>query len=664
MDLGILIAIQWMTSQPTTVAPRPAATSSTGIDGAMERVVITGSRRAERLADTVTLTEVIPRSEIEASGAEDLAEILEGHPGVQIVRSFAGAGIRLQGLDPEKTLILVDGQRLNGRIDGTLDLSRITAERIERVEIIKGAASSLYGSDALGGVVNIVTRDADVGTSASVRATQGLLQSTNGFDLDGPTTTDVTAYVSQRGETYTVSLTGGFHRQSAFDLSPQDVGTSGSQLDSGTIEGMFELRPSERFRVSLRADYHRRALAGVDVGPELPDATDNPFRSADQTAVFDRRNDTQTVSATLKPVFQLTDRQRLTLSAHFSRFRDDFEYDQRGQDAQDRFQNTVDDTIQTIAQHDWQVSDRVVVVSGMEGLVERLSTQRIEGGQQSRFRWSGFGQLTLQPVDDLRLVPGVRTDLDTQFGDYTAPKISARWDPHPDVVTRASVGYGFRAPSFRDQFLTFENPAAGYVVVGNPDLQPEESRSISASVEVRGPQRTRLRFEYYRNDVTNLIAFLPGSDPAPGQPQRFTNDNIDQAVTTGAEVTADWRFRPWLQLEFAYTFLRARDRTSDRPLDGRAPHRFTARWLARHRPWGLQAWVRATAVSSRPFFVGEDESERVDAPAYATVDVRVEQRLSRWASVFVGGDNLANAGDPQFLPLQPRGFYAGASGRY
>jgi outer membrane receptor protein involved in Fe transport len=126
--------------------------------GELDVVVVTGSKMEEKLSDAVTQVEVITRAQIEDTPAENAADLLEEQHGIQVNRSFSGAGVRIQGFDNKHVLILIDGERQVGRIDGVIDLTRIPADLIEQIEIVKGPSSSLYGSDAMGGVINIITR--------------------------------------------------------------------------------------------------------------------------------------------------------------------------------------------------------------------------------------------------------------------------------------------------------------------------------------------------------------------------------------------------------------------------------------------------------------------------------------------------------------------------
>ncbi|HBS06134.1 MAG TPA: hypothetical protein DEA96_14295, partial [Leptospiraceae bacterium] len=101
-------------------------------------IVVTGDKRPRPISESITRTEVVDRKEIEEQGARNLSDVLRNHPGIEVREGIRGQEIRMQGLDPEYVLILIDGDRVTGRIDGAIDLSRIKAEEIERIEIIKG----------------------------------------------------------------------------------------------------------------------------------------------------------------------------------------------------------------------------------------------------------------------------------------------------------------------------------------------------------------------------------------------------------------------------------------------------------------------------------------------------------------------------------------------
>ena len=125
----------------------------------LDQVVVTAARREQRLADAVPSIEVIGRADIERSGASDLASVLTEQSGIVLQGGHpAGAGAMLQGIGSERVLVLLDGQPMTGRLSGVFDISRIPVSVVERVEVMKGPQSTMYGTEAMGGVINIITR--------------------------------------------------------------------------------------------------------------------------------------------------------------------------------------------------------------------------------------------------------------------------------------------------------------------------------------------------------------------------------------------------------------------------------------------------------------------------------------------------------------------------
>src|SRR5690606_29181295 len=210
-----------------TNAPAGAAADEPAV--ADEIIVVTGTRVETPLAASPVVTEVVDRAHIEESGAETVADALATRPGLWLERTLGGTAISMQGLGPKYVLVLVDGQRQLGRVDGTIDLERFPAGAIEQIEIVRGPGSALYGSDALGGVVNLVTRAPD--------EERGEL----GLRVDHRGATDLVAAVA-----------GGRGRW------------SGAAYDDAHADVHGRYRHGEDWRVDVTGGYQRRALAGVD----------------------------------------------------------------------------------------------------------------------------------------------------------------------------------------------------------------------------------------------------------------------------------------------------------------------------------------------------------------------------------------------------------------
>lgn len=612
------------------------ATATTA--GPTDTVVVTGRRSAQLLEASTTAVEAIDRQTILASGAENAAEALEAHPGVVIGRSFRGAGAEIRGFDANRVLVLVDGQRVAGRKDGQIDLSRYPAENIERIEVVKGAGSALYGSDALGGVINIITRKPDKGgVEGDAHASFG-----------NRTTIDAGGMVGGRWDKATARLTAGYHRRDAYRLDPDSVATDGSAVSRFQGEANGDVQITDGISVEGRAGYTFTELDGVE--------------SNAAGAVFDTRNRTETFDASLQPKFRIGAGQ-LSLRGYLSMYRDQFIRDQRNSGRLDSSSETNERLYSGVAQLDGEWFDDHFITVGVDALYEELESDRLSDGYADRGRVALFAQDDWQILGEpkLAVVPGVRMILDTQFGAHFVPKVAVRYDPVDFVVLRASYGHAFRAPSFRELLLEFENINAGYVVVGEPSLQPERSRSYDLGATVQLPGKVSLSTTLYRNDLRDMITVSLVDDPGVGT-MRFSYVNLARAYTQGIEsgVTVG----PWYGVDVALTYvlMDTKDLEEDRPIEGRAKHRGTFQLRYRLDSIGLSMLARGSFNGTRLFYPSEDET--IEADPYVLVDLRVQQEIWDHFSAFAGIDNLLDTGDPDYLAIPPRLFYAGLNARY
>ena len=602
-------------------------------------IVITGSRTQRRVGDATVATEVISRRDIIASGAETLADLLEEHPGADVSRSFRGAGLRLQGLDEKHVLILMDGERTGGRIGGALDLSRVPVSTIERVELVKGPSSALYGSDAMGGVVNVITRGTRRARELEGKATLG----TYGMvDLSGRF-----GFKDKNRNTRTFV---GWHRIDAYDLQPEDEATTGSAYSMGHVSSRNAYRFNDLLTLISRLGYLQRDQKGVDAN--------------NAGAVFDRRNLTENAQISLEPRFRFGDAHLLKFVGSYRYFRDQYVYDQRLSSEQDQDQETREQLAQLSVQYNRKVNAKHRFIVGSDLFFEELKTVRLLKGEGTRYRGALFLQDEWSPRSSttsmLRLVPGYRFDFDSDFGLQQTPKFALRYDPSKRLKLRASYGKGFRAPDFKELLLIFENPSAGYVVEGNPDLKAETSNSGNMSAEIMLGASVWWFANVFHNEIARLINTERVDDPNAAGTQRYSYVNVDAAFTQGVETRARWRWSRSLILESGYTLTNARNRTLARELSGRARHRATFDLRYRYRPWALRLTTRGSWVGRRPFY--ESDGLRYADP-YVRMGLRASKKWGKNTTFFAGVENLLNEGDPNYLPIQPRTLSAGVSGR-
>jgi outer membrane receptor for ferrienterochelin and colicins len=611
----------------------------------VDAIVVTGARSERRLADTPVATEVITRQELEESGADSVADVLEDYSGVQIERSFAGAGVSMQGLAPQYVLVLVDGERVMGRTNGIVDLSRLRVEDIERIEIVRGPSSALYGSDAIGGVINVITRRAgedEIELEAS--AAYGTLNQVDGSALGAVHLGD-----------WSARLSAGYHRRDAFDLDENDQSTDGGRFDEVHVAGNggYDV---EGVELELRAEYLYRDSASID--------------STAAGAVFDRSSRTETLTMGASSEFEIDGPEiKLGTDLYYSLFRDQFLSDQRGSNALDQFQETVEHLVQASVILEAIAGESHLLTIGGDAIYESLASERLEGGSGDRWRGALYAEDEWTMVEEplASVVPGIRVDADSQFGWHVTPKVALRVDPIEEIALRISYGVGYRAPGFRELLVIFENPGAGYLIEGNPDLRPETSIGVNAGFEAKPIRWLRFGVNFFRNDIDDLIDTMLAVDASGGEPDRYTYTNIATAHTQGIEATIAIRLLRTLRLELGYTLTDTEDETLRRPLEGRAAHRGTFALRYRSKRFGLEATARGSLVGDRPFYLdndGDGELERIDADPYFTLGLRVAKDLGEHLTLFVEGENLFDAGDADFLQIEPLSISGGLTVRY
>ncbi|MBJ6761117.1 TonB-dependent receptor [Myxococcaceae bacterium JPH2] len=633
---GVVFVVAWAVPGLVMGEELPSSPDAGVEDVPVARTVITASRSPERLVDAPVATEVITRSDIEASGKRDVASLLAAHPGLEVDNTFSGASLRIQGLGPEYALVLVDGERVTGRVAGSVDLSRLSLEDIEQVEIVKGPSSALYGSDAVAGVVNLITRRAQRPLGGDLRLSYGSLQR---LELDGTG--------EARGETWGLRVSGGVQRRNAYDLDPSDVGTTGSSVEGFQLSARGDLRGQGAMDLASTVSISRRIQRGVDLGTA--------------GAVFDRASRDEELNARVAPSWRLGESTTLRTEGHVAWFARRALRDQRQASALDSVEDTREQQGRLGTQLDARLGESHALVAGLELLGERLASDRLEGGRGERGRGALYVQdsWSVASAPRLVLVPGARLDADTQFGAAVTPRLAVRVDPLEWLTVRASYGWGLRAPSFQELLLDFENPTVGYTVNGNPDLRPERSRSASLGVEVRPTPASLLWVSVYQHALRDRIGVSLQQD---AEGQHFVYVNVARSKVRGGELGARQRLPGGLLLEATYSLTDGQDQDSGLPLEGQARHRVTAQATWRSRPWGLETWVRGAWIGARPFAPdsdGDGVADPYEASPYVTLDARVARQLPAGLQVFVEGTNLTGAGNPNDLPLAPRSFRAG-----
>ena len=595
---------------------------------ALDRIVVTASRREQTLKDVAITTELVSRDDIERSGATDLASVLTEQTGIELQGGHpAGTGVMLQGLGSERVLILLDGQPIVGRISGVFDVSRVPVSVIERIEVVKGPQSTLYGSEAMGGVVNIITRSPDATTFG---ANAMLFAGTQGR-VDG-----AAGIVAGRGPL-----------AASLDVSRRVTETTpGRAEDGGALAARSDLAAKVRWARDTALSLEAAVLALDE-------------RQRWRTGSFYNFGDNQQWSGRLGGTWT-RGRHRIapTISASV------FDHLSRGStEPQPIAGDTGQRQLQRIIQGEvlysaWLGSSASQVLDlGVQVKREETESGRVRGGLRSATSVEPFAQIELVPSPRLSVLPGVRISHNSQWGTHTTPRVAARYRATDAVTLRASAGTGFRAPDFKELYMFFQNTAAGYAVIGSEDLRPETSRNVTGGAEWSG-DRAYLRGQLFWNTYRNFIetrAITP-----PGEPPVFQYANIGDGWTRGIDIETGVSIRS-LRLESSYSGLATRDEATGESLLGRPSHSGRAT-LAYTLPRGTRASVSGTYTGRTPMLRDESSGAVTSwRDAYGRVDVRLAHRLPGGFELVAGADNLFDQQPAEWAGFTGRHLYTALS---
>jgi vitamin B12 transporter len=576
-----------------------------------ETVVVTATASAEDEPAIGAATTVLTRERIERGGFRTVAEALRSVPGVDIVRSGSDGAVtfaQLRGANSTQTLVLVDGQRLNSPYFPGYDLSGLTTENVERIEIARGPFSALYGSDALGGVIQIFTR-----------AIPGGLAGQAAFEAGDAGQRSGSLFASYGGQTLGFS---GSYRDGRVG---GDRENSDWRQKNGSMR--IEGRLGEVARLALEA-----AIEDSDLGVPGPVGRETP------QARYGSRQERLSLPGSFSPApgheatFLLAD---VVSRPHFDDPGSSFSSRTDARSLQGRVSDT------------WTSgANRLTGVASFErGRVNDGSNfgPSLEG--QHTTIWGAGVEDTWKLASGVTATAGVRYDDHSQFGSAWSPRATIAW-LSPDALwkARASGGSAFRAPTVGELYYPFS---------GNPNLKPERSSSFELGVERYLPGG-RIEASLFWNDFRDLIVYDFASS---------LNLNVGRARTRGVEIAVRQDLRRALSVDAGYTYLDAKDRGTGLALIRRPRHRafFGASWQPLDR---LLLSPRATFVGRRP---DSDAltGKRVDSPSFLRLDLFARYTAGPVAP-YTRVENLADRryAEVDGYPAPRRRFAAGIEARF
>ena len=591
-------------------------------------IVVSATRIESTLATSPDAISVVTREEIESLQARTVADVLGTVPGVIVSHNGqpgAQTTVFMRGASGVHTLVLVDGVRVNNAFSGRFDFANLTVDNVERIEVVRGPQSTRYGSDALGGVINIVTKKTatetagsallELGTNDSIRARASLGASLGSvslsaeaslFDTDNerPNSQYHTAGGSfgatwQSGERLDIALTGSYRESEAgtpndvFTSDPNDLTRTEAAL--GTLIAHAVPVPWWDARLSLSAGHERMWFDGPEPNP--------PAYFGDVKA--ETTSDSQRID--LQNVFTIVPRHRLFLGLS----------------------------------HDSTPTEYTSTSAFGETSLDETMTATAVSGQ---YDWS--------PARSFTASLGARVDDFSSFGTHATWRAGGRYTVAASgTILRANAGTGFRAPTVAD--LYFPGSA-------NPDLEPEESTGWDVGLEqpLLGG-RLQVGATWFNNEFDNLIQWSPAS---------YRMENVAKARTSGLETFLQWAPTAALALNASYTWLAtAEDEETGARLDRRPEHSGSVAAHYRFPRWAqLDTSFRFAGSSNDKYWAPDYSSQDVTNDGYVTWDLGVTVTPHPRVSLVARVENLLDKEyeEAYGFPALGRVFWGGATVRF
>jgi vitamin B12 transporter len=606
----------------------------------LEGIVITADRSAESAEKVGSAVTIIGRDQIDASRAENVAELLETVPGLNVNQAGGVGGtasVFIRGANPNQTQMLIDGVRVNdpAQASGEFDFSLYTLGNVERIEILRGPQSGLYGSDAIGGVINIISRKGEGPLHGAVE-TEGGSYNTHAER----------ASVSGEKDGVAVSARVSNFRTSGFSRSTLDSEDDATSKQSVNLRVDADITSTAGITVAL-GRYH--VDAETDTSPQRGnrDSAEKTLTTAPVMGRLDlwegqvRNSVTLFANRTERTFFEDDASSRTGLQPQT----DFFDGDRVGVEAQS------DITVRTV--------DRLTVGARAERETGEQTTQTLTGrslafsGEERTS--AAFALYQFNPTETLTLTAAGRAEDFGSAGVEETYRFTGAWRwPDTDTKLRASFGTGAKAPTLSERFL---NTA---FAIGNPDLSVETSRGFDAGVDQRLLEgKLTLSATYFRNDIRDLIEFFDADGFGVGAPGTY--ENISAARTQGVELAATILPTTWLTLDLAYTHLDAIDTETGAPLQRRPEHTASARVTVRPTE---KTRLAASVVYVGERFNGADRKDLLDD--YIRVDLTGSYAVTDNAELFMRVENLTDAQYEEIkdFGVAGRSAYAGVRARF
>ncbi|WP_321295466.1 TonB-dependent receptor [Marinifilum fragile] len=560
-------------------------------------IVVTGTGTAHHLKTAPVQTELINKKAIASAGASDFNELMMSvSPSFDFNPGTMGAMMTINGLGNDFILVLVDGKRMYGDVGGNTDLNRINPDDVERIEVLKGASSLLYGSDAIAGVVNIITKKSkqkvNVSNTSRIREYRTYQQS-NTVDLN-------------LGK---FSWNGNFNhkRSDGWKLSP------------------FEIKKGQLIETDKRAQYEYNDFTFAQTlkfraTRKLEVYAGNSFFKKHvirPTSIYKYGYFYTDKSFEAGAKYLLNKKDYVSVDYNFDQYRYYYRYNQDYKSYKKSDKDIQNDQRMSNFRMKYVniISKNNTLTLGADYLREKMvSEDRLVNGKAEAKTIAFYAQEEIKLLEKLQLVAGTRYVKHNEFGSAFTPKVSLLYKlDHFNF--RGTYGYGFKAPTVKELYYAYEK--GGTLYLGNEDLDPQKSQYSSLGVEFHNDFLSA-SITGYINNVDDLIAYetidLEPGDAENEITRRLKHYNVEESKSQGIDFLLNAKLGAGFTLGGGYSYVNANDETTGEKLDGVAENYGNVR-LAYDRSWknySFSATILGRIQDEKSYDNGDDNAKGYD----------------------------------------------------
>ena len=575
----------------------------------IKEVVVTATRSQKKLKDVPITVQVVTAEDIKKSQSTDFKTFLENEfSGINFTYDGGSPNINMMGFGGKYVLFLMNGERMAGETFDNIDYDRIDIDNIERIEIIKGASSSLYGSNAIGGVINIITKDS-----------KSPLDINAGYLYDSSRDHKANLSIGTKQKWGNLSISSFYKMREPYIIT--------DRISTGGVYNELNVAGFTNYGISPKLTFNLSPKINLSLTPGYYFSERNPGTPAGEIV----RDRYYNYNLGLKTNIKFNDNQNLIVSGAFDRY-DKYDYFRKINEKEKKYENEV---WRVSSQYNQNLFKKHTLVAGGEVLSEKLLSFMFKnestGGRENAQTYSAFTQQDWVINPAVTIVTGARMDYHSIFKQYFTFRLSGMYRFDETMTIRAGYSGGFRSPTLKELYTNWFHPwGGGFQLMGNKNLRPETSDNFNVSID----------FNFKKLNLTFITQYSKIKDKINlrgniGDTLRYVNFHGNTDVLS-SEVSAIYKLNKNFHFKGSYSYYDIGKRRSEN-----RPHTLT--FKAEYIP-SAKYYIPSIIISgkylSRTKIYDDDSSSFVSYAPYSIWRLQLASKLPLGFTLTGGINNI------------------------